>query len=99
LSRRLGLAVERGENTLDTRNVGGLEVRLAALLAHLRGQRVPVHMVAVAVDAERGMGALHLAFTMHALHDHGAFDGSKPHRRRHVIASQGCWWRGRPGGR
>jgi hypothetical protein len=23
----------------------------------------------------------------------------RDHRRRHVIASQGCWWRGRPGGR
>jgi hypothetical protein len=69
-SRRLGLAVKRGENALDARNVGRFEIRLTALLAHPRGQRAPVYVVAVAVHAERSIGALHLASTMHALHDH-----------------------------
>jgi len=44
LSGRLGLAIKRGESALDARYIGGLKVRLAALLAPPRGQRVPVHV-------------------------------------------------------
>jgi len=65
LSRHLGLAVKYGESTLDARNVGELEIRLAALLAHPRRQRVPVHVVAVAwsssMSKHLGEATLHAA--------------------------------------
>lgn len=54
-SRRFGLVVKRGEGALDARHVGRLEVGLAALLAHPRGQMFRMLMTPMTMQPTLGM--------------------------------------------